>query len=119
MSFPRIIDFDEVDTVPSELLDLLDEQARDVRSSSIKSAPTRTPEEVIARAYPRIMQQIKLLWGTHDLQHRFTNWLLTDQEGRQGWPVDVSMALIELEDRHARTFGFEATPRWGGKPDRW
>lgn len=73
----------------------------------------------ITRLYPRIARQIELLWGTEDLQHRFTRWLLTDQEGRRGWPPEASEALIELEDQHARIFKIESEPVWGGKPDRW
>ena len=75
--------------------------------------------EVLQEGYPRIAKQIELLWGTRELQERFTHWIVTDHEGRQGWPVEVTAALIQLSNMHAERFSFDGEIKWGGKPDRW
>lgn len=120
MDFPRILDFSEVETVPMALLNFDDYQVNDVMGRPLsKRAIHREPLDVIRMEYPRIYDHIRLLWGTQEMQDRFARWLLCDQEGRNGWPVHISAALIELEDLHARTFQLEAQPKWGEKPDRW
>lgn len=78
-----------------------------------------SPAEVISKAYPRIMQQIELLWGTRELQERFSQWLLTDQEDRKGWPLPVYTAMMELSIAHADTYNLDCNPVWDKKPDRW
>ena len=119
MDFPRIIDFDEVDTMPSNLMDLADERVLDVKSGPLRFTIRRDPRDVLATFYPRVLAQIDLLWGTQELQDKFVQWLLIDQEGRRGWSSVVSSALIELEDEHARKFGLEGTQKWDCRPDRW
>ncbi len=121
MEFPKIYDFDEVDTVPSALMDVHDFQTHDVRSNprSLKFGPGSSPAEVIGRKYPRILQCINAGWGSQTLQDTFTRWLLTDQEGRRGWPIDVHTALMELSNAHAAIFNLEGNVFWGGRPDRW
>lgn len=119
MQFPQIYDFDEVDTVPSALLDFKDSQLHDVRADPEKLRRGSSPVDVISAQYPRIMKQIELLWGTQELQDRFLRWILTDQDGRWGWPRDVYEALLEISNAHAIKFKLEGNPVWGEKPDRW
>lgn len=75
--------------------------------------------QTIAYDYPRVVIQIEAMWGTQELQDYFTRVVITDQEGRQGWGLDVAAALITLSNIHSEAFRLEATPFWGGKPDRW
>jgi hypothetical protein len=120
MDFPKIIDFSEIDTVPTKLLDLYDHQVHDVR----KQGQTITPLSIDARSiiqdkYSRILRIIDSTWGSQELQNKFTKWLLTDQEGRLGWPKAVYEALLQLSNEHAMRFNLEGEVIWQDNPDRW
>lgn len=113
LEFPPISDFE--DTVP----DAPRTDFVDVRADDKALAQTENPVDVIQRHYPRVMRQMELLWGTQDMQDKFTRWLLTDQEGRSGWPAEVHDALMSLANNHAILYKLEGTPKWGQPRDRW
>ena len=120
MEFPKILDFSEVDTMPSALLELYDRQVHDVR----QHAPVAAHHPINARGvlfemYPRILRMIDATWGSQELQNKFTKWLLTDQEGRCGWPSAARDALMQLSNFHAEKFGLEGEVNWKQMPDRW
>lgn len=79
----------------------------------------KDPHEILLEKYPRIYAIITYLWGRQELQNMFGKWLLTDQEGRVGWPNDAYEALIKLANYHADVFDLEAKLDWEAKPDRW
>lgn len=117
--FPTIYDFDELDTIPMGLHNLRHTETNDPRSHGHWLLPKKDPIQALREDYPRIMKQIEMLWGTKELQERFTHWLVTDQEGRKGWPKEITAALIQLSNMHAEHFNLEGGVKWGGKPDRW
>lgn len=96
-----------------------DTNFKDTELEALKPLDERPASLVVKEAYPRIHAQIVLLWGTQELQDKFSRWLLTDQEGRQGWPTEVYSALFTLANSHAAQFGLEGNPVFGQKPDRW
>ena len=116
--FPKIETDDFQDTVPQVSI-WEDSDFMDVKVEPHKLKPARDAIDIIAEKYPRILEQIQLLWGTQELQDKFVKWVLIDQNARSGWPADVAMALIELEDQHARLFKMEGKPDWNCRPDRW
>lgn len=118
MDWPTIEMPEFEDTIPQKPL-WMDTDFKDVHADPSKLREDQPAMEVLSRTYPRIHTQIILLWGQEELQHRFTRWLLTDQEGRRGWSKEVNTALFTLSNLHAEVFGFDVNPIWGGKPDRW
>ncbi len=116
--FPVLGKIDFEDTVPQFPI-WEDSNFIDTRAEPAKLKQDRPAALVIKETYPRIHRQIELLWGTQELQNKFTRWLLTDQEKRIGWPPEVTSALFTLSNIHAWRFGLEGSPVWGEKPDRW
>jgi len=118
MNFPPIEFPDFEDTIPNTPI-WASTDFHDIRADPSKLRKDQPAMLVIVRSFPRIHTQISLLWGTQELQNRFTRWLLTDQEGRKGWPTDVYQALLTLSNQHAYAFELEGEPNWEEKPDRW
>ena len=60
---------------------------------------------VVADSFPSIAKKIKLFWGHQeftDLMHDLLN--NTRDHSRAGFPLDVTAALLELQERHDRLF---------------
>ena len=67
---------------------------------------------VIAADFPSIGAKIKLFWGHQeftDLTHELLN--STRDHSRVGFPLAVTAALFDLQDRHDRLFPQLAEPR--------
>lgn len=76
-------------------------------------------EEVLKDKFPRIYQQIKLLWGSQELHDRLAHLLWGDSEGRNGFPHDVLFALMSLFVAHGDEFKLSPSiPEKGKNPQR-
>lgn len=104
-------DFPEIDFFEDTLPAPLDSKPRE--STFTRALNT------IAQRYPRIHVQVTTLWGTQELQDRFTRWLLTDQHGRCGWASDMYSALLEVANTHAQVFNLSGDTTWSVRPDKW
>jgi hypothetical protein len=116
LKWPEIAE--EEDTVPMGLSDFCHTDFNDVRMSS-DTIWHGDAMPIIDTAYPRIYTTINLLWGSQELQNCFTRWLLTDQDGRQGWPKVVNDALLFLANKHSSTYGYEPNVEFGNWRDEW
>lgn len=79
-------------------------------------------EDVLREKFPRIYQQIKLMWGTQEAHDRMAHLLWGDSEGRAGFPHDVLFALMSLFIAHGDEFNLSPTiPEKGAqiKRDTW
>lgn len=57
---------------------------------------------IIWEKYPRIGEKISLMWGYVELQKYLSDIICDERGGRQGFPVPVMTALLEVHRRHAR-----------------
>lgn len=67
----------------------------------------KTIEEHFAALYdkfPRIHDELKLMWGSQECHDRLAKLLWVDTEGRSGFPAEVVEALIGISNRHAEEF---------------
>lgn len=118
LDFPTIDENMFGDTIREPRLDFIDSNFHDPRANEL--AYDSTPAFVtIQQSYPRVAQKISLMWGSQELQNAFVRWILTDQEGRQGWPRNVYSALFTLANEHAAKFNLEAVPVWTEHRDKW
>lgn len=113
--FPPITGFQDTQAYEPEVIDTIFHDARGVETV----VELVDPRELIKTRYPRIFRQIDFLWGSKELQNRFTRWLITDQEGRKGWPKGVYVALQQLSTEHQEKFGFEPEIKFDGIRDKW
>lgn len=67
------------------------------------------PWPIIERAYPRIAADIREHWGKRALDDYFSKLVIDERGGRQGFPMDVLWAIMEVARLHAAQFGL-ATP---------
>lgn len=54
--------------------------------------------------FPRIHDELKLMWGSQECHDRLAKLLWVDTEGRSGFPADVVEALIGISNKHAEEF---------------
>ncbi len=60
---------------------------------------------VVANAFPSIGKKIKLFWGHQDLTDLMHDLLHnTRGHSREGFKLDVAVALLELQELHNRVF---------------
>ena len=79
---------------------------------------------IIEREYPRIHTMIMAGWGTRDLHEAFVRMLVTDSEGRRGFPGHVGAAILKIHTIHQLMFEFEEfklvdEKAFDHKRDRW
>jgi hypothetical protein len=67
------------------------------------------PWPIVERAYPRIAAYIREHWGKRALDDYFSKLVIDERGGRQGFPMDVLWAIMEVARLHAAQFGL-ATP---------
>ena len=59
---------------------------------------------VIFERFPRIHDELKLMWGSQECHDRLAKLLWVDTDGRSGFPADVVEALIGISNKHAEEF---------------
>jgi hypothetical protein len=67
------------------------------------------PWPIIERNFPRIAATIREHWGKRALDDYFSKLVIDERGGRQGFPMDVLWAIMEVARLHAAQFGL-ATP---------
>jgi hypothetical protein len=63
------------------------------------------PWPIIERGYPRIAAYIREHWGKRALDDYFSKLVIDERGGRQGFPVEVLSAIMEVARLHAAQFG--------------
>ena len=72
--------------------------------------------QVVAGKFPKIGMRIKLIWGTQeftDLVHQLLND--TRDNGREGFPKEVVLALLKMQELHDQVFPSMAEPAYEAK----
>ena len=69
------------------------------------------PWPIIEQRFPRIAGTIREQWGKRSLDDYFGKLVIDDRGGRQGFPVEVLSALMEVARLHADQFGLKAPVR--------
>ena len=63
--------------------------------------------ELLKSKFPRILQDIDLLWGSQECHDKMTKFLWADSTNRQGFEKTVLDAINVLYNEHIRLFGFK------------
>lgn len=76
-------------------------------------------EQILREKFPRIYEQIKMLWGSQEIHDKMAHMLWNDVEGRAGFPHDVVFALMAIFVAHGDEFNLLASvPEKGKTPSR-
>jgi hypothetical protein len=67
------------------------------------------PWPIVEQNFPRIAAYIREHWGKRALDDYFSKLVIDERGGRQGFPMDVLWAIMEVARLHAAQFGL-ATP---------
>lgn len=65
------------------------------------------PWPIIERNFPRIAATIRERWGKRSLDDYFAKLVVDERGTRQGFPVEVLAAIMEVARLHAEQFGLE------------
>jgi hypothetical protein len=65
------------------------------------------PWPIIERGYPRIAATIRDQWGKRWLDDYLGKLVIDDRGDRQGFPLDVLSAIMEVARLHSQQFGLE------------
>jgi hypothetical protein len=65
------------------------------------------PWPIVERAFPRIAATIREQWGKRWLDDYLAKLVIDERGGRQGFPMDVLAAIMEVARLHAEQFGLE------------
>ena len=65
------------------------------------------PWPLVERNFPRIAAHIRAHWGKRALDDYFAGLVIDDRGSRQGFPMDVLAALMEIARLHADQFNLE------------
>lgn len=57
--------------------------------------------------YSRISRSIDAMWGTPELDSYFSSIMISDREGRDGFPPDVFEAILSLYGIHTKDIPVE------------
>ncbi|MFO1363581.1 MAG: hypothetical protein U1F45_14075 [Burkholderiales bacterium] len=63
------------------------------------------PWPIVERNFPRIAAYIREHWGKRALDDYFSKLVIDERGGRQGFPMDVLWAIMEVARLHAAQFG--------------
>jgi hypothetical protein len=55
-------------------------------------------------AFPHLIEKLERQWGTPECRKLLAGLLVTDREGRQGFPFDVLLAIDEIIEKHDEEF---------------
>ena len=69
------------------------------------------PWPVIVRRFPRIAETIRERWGKRVLDDYLAKLVIDDRGDRQGFPMDVLWAIMEVARLHAAQFGLTTPVR--------
>ncbi len=69
------------------------------------------PWPIIEGRFPRIAATIRAGWGKRALDDYFGKLVIDDRGGRQGFPMEVLSALMEVARLHADQFGLKTPVR--------
>ncbi len=64
------------------------------------------PWPIIERTFPRIAATIRAQWGRRSLDDYFAKLVVDDRGGRQGFPPDVLIAILEVARLHGEQYRF-------------
>jgi hypothetical protein len=64
------------------------------------------PWPIIERAFPRIAATIRDQWGKRALDDYFSKLVVDDRGGRQGFPPDILLAIMEVARLHGEQHRF-------------
>lgn len=74
------------------------------------------PMDIVRAHFPRIAKTIEMTWGSRELEGYLARLVISDREGRQGFPPVVLGALLKISSQHAREFSFTDTGTPGADP---
>jgi hypothetical protein len=70
----------------------------------------------IEEKFPRIAEQITLLWGFPEMEKYFEKIMYDDRGGREGFPADVMSELVFLGILHGRAYPFKRSePKYANR----
>jgi alkylation response protein AidB-like acyl-CoA dehydrogenase len=69
------------------------------------------PWPIIERSFPRIAAHIREHWGKRALDDYFGKLVIDERGGRQGFPMEVLAAIMEIARLHAQQFGLDKPVR--------
>ncbi len=69
------------------------------------------PWPIIEYSFPRIAATIREQWGKRALNDYFAKLVIDERGGRQGFPIEVLAAIMEVARLHAAQFGLNAPVR--------
>ena len=97
-AFPSIMTGDEVDhAAASRRTEPYDPYRRKERPD---------PWPIIAASFPRIAAKIRELWGKRALDDYFAKLVVDERGGRQGFPPEVLVAILEVARLHSDHHSF-------------
>lgn len=67
------------------------------------SIPPELLQGVISN-YPVIVSRIDLMWGYIELNDYLSNLMVSDRNGRQGFPPEVFKQLMVISEAHKKAF---------------
>lgn len=59
---------------------------------------------ILNSQFPRIHDELKVMWGSQECHDRLAKLLWVDTDGRSGFPAEIVDALIGISNRHAEEF---------------
>ena len=74
-------------------------------SEAMKERPDPWP--IVERNFPRIAAHIRANWGKRALDDYFAGLVIDERGSRQGFPVEVLAAVMEIARLHADQFNLE------------
>ena len=109
VEFPQIFSGVQIDAAvpPSEVIE------EKVQRSPSDRELARQAAAIVSRTFPRILQQLRLLWGTPQGEIYLDGLILDERGNRKGFPPDVLNALLVLQRVHFLVFGsFRKVDPW-------
>lgn len=113
--YPRIFSGDQIDSAvpPREVVD------ENYRRKPSDRELARQAAITLNSSFPRILQQLRSLWGTAQGEVYLDGLILDERGNRQGFPPDVLNALLILQRVHFLIYGtFRKVDPWDNIPGR-
>ncbi len=71
-----------------------------VPSAPVLPSGLKPAFSLIQGQFPKVGEKIALMWGTVGLQEYLTKTIFDERGGRQGFPMPVVSALMQLHEYH-------------------